>query len=101
MSKKNEPNPKPKADVNDAGASGAEFRPSFGAAVICVVSLIVFMAVSIFFFDQKMHVAMMASLGVTLLVLKIEKCPCHQSRQTHVFSQNVRSLQDPTLTLLA
>lgn len=75
MSKKNEPNPKPKADVNDAGASGAEFRPSFGAAVICVVSLIVFMAVSIFFFDQKMHVAMMASLGVTLLVLKIEKCP--------------------------
>ena len=32
MSKKNEPNPKPKADVNDAGASGAEFRPSFGAA---------------------------------------------------------------------
>ncbi len=75
MSKKNEPNPKPKADVNDAGASGAEFRPSFGAAVICVVFLIVFMAVSIFFFDQKMHVAMMASLGVTLLVLKIEKCP--------------------------
>ena len=75
MSKKNEPNPKPKADVNDAGASGAEFRPSFGAAVICVVSLIVFMAVSIFFFDQKMHVAMMTSLGVTLLVLKIEKCP--------------------------
>ena len=52
MSKKNEPNPKPKADVNDAGASGAEFRPSFGAAVICVVSLIVFMAVSIIFFVQ-------------------------------------------------
>ena len=74
MSKKN-PDPNPNANGSQTGEASIDFRPSFGAAVICVLSLIVFMAVSIFFFDQKMHVAMMASLGVTLLVLKIEKCP--------------------------
>ena len=72
MSKKN---PEPNGNSSNINESDAEFRPSFGAAIICVLSLIIFMAVSIFFFDQKMHVAMMASLGVTLLVLKIEKCP--------------------------
>ena len=61
--------------IEEATTVDKEFRPSFGAAVICVSSLIVFMAMSIFLFNQKMHIAMMASLGVTLLVLKVEKCP--------------------------
>ena len=74
MSKKN-PDPNPKGNNTDVNEANEDFRPSFGAAVICVLSLIVFMAMSIFFFNQKMHIAMMASLGVTLLVLKIEKCP--------------------------
>ena len=64
MSKKH---PEPNGNSSDINESDAEFRPSFGAAIICVLSLIIFMAVSIFFFDQKMHVAMMASLGVPVL----------------------------------
>ena len=54
MSKKN---PEPNGNSSNINESDAEFRPSFGAAIICVLSLIIFMAVSIFFFDQKMHVA--------------------------------------------
>ena len=60
MSKKN-PDPNPKGNSTDVNEANEDFRPSFGAAVICVLSLIVFMAMSIFFFNQKMHIAMMAS----------------------------------------
>jgi Na+/H+ antiporter NhaC len=52
-----------------------EFKPSFVAAVICVMSLVIGMSASIFVFKEKMHVAMMASLAVTMLVLTMEKCP--------------------------
>lgn len=51
------------------------FRPSFGAAVIIVVYLIVVMAAAIFVMHEKMHIAMLSALGVTILVLTIEKCP--------------------------
>ena len=52
-----------------------EFKPSFVAAVICIMSLVIGMSASIFVFKEKMHVAMMASLAVTMLVLTMEKCP--------------------------
>lgn len=52
-----------------------EFTPSFGAALICVLSLVVSMALSIFCFKEKMHIAMLLSLAITILVLTIEKCP--------------------------
>lgn len=54
------------------------FRPSFGAALIIIGYLIVSMSAAIFILHEKMHIAMLSSLGVTILVLTIEKCPWHK-----------------------
>lgn len=55
--------------------SVVDFRPSFGAAAIIVLSLVLFMAASIFWLGGTMHIAMLASLAVSMVVLTIEGCP--------------------------
>ncbi|MEG1972062.1 MAG: Na+/H+ antiporter NhaC, partial [Oscillospiraceae bacterium] len=61
----------PETDKNQL----VEFRPSFGAAVIIVAFLVISMSASIFLLHEKMHIAMLCSLAVTILVLTVEKCP--------------------------
>lgn len=51
------------------------FRPSFGAAVLILLYLIVSMSAAIFFLNENLHIAMISSLGVTILILTVEKCP--------------------------
>ena len=72
MSKENKNLSAPAGTSTD---SVVEFKPSFGAAVVCVLSLVISMALSIFCFNEKMHVAMLLSLAITILVLTLEKCP--------------------------
>lgn len=56
-------------------SKGVAFRPSLGAAIIIILYLVFSMSAAIFLLKEKMHVAMLSSLGVTILVLVIEKCP--------------------------
>lgn len=56
-------------------SKGVAFRPSLGAAIIIILYLVFSMSAAIFLLKEKMHVTMLSSLGVTILVLVIEKCP--------------------------
>lgn len=63
-----------KQAVNSAG-EGSDFQPSFPAAVFIVLYLIISMSAAIFYLNEKLHIAMLSALGVTILILSIERCP--------------------------
>lgn len=54
---------------------GDEFRPSFAAAIIIVLYLIISMSAAIFYLNENLHIAMLSALGVAILVLTVDHCP--------------------------
>lgn len=59
----------------EPGGEIVDFRPSFPAAVFIILYLIVSMSAAIFYLNEKLHIAMLSALGVTILILTIEHCP--------------------------
>ena len=57
------------------GTQLVTFKPSYLSAVIIVAYLVISMSAAIFLLNEKMHIAMLSSLGVTILVLYLQKCP--------------------------
>ena len=64
-----------KQQENMAAKLEENFRPSFPAAMVIVVYLIIAMSAAIFFLNETLHVAMLSALGVAILVLTIDHCP--------------------------
>lgn len=62
----------------DNGAEGEAYRPSYPAAVVILVYLIVAMSAAIFYLNETLHIAMLSALGVAILVLTIDHCPWKQ-----------------------
>ena len=75
MSDKKKKEPAKKLTPEEIEAREKAYKPPFWAAFISVAFLLVSMALAIFLLGQHLHMTMLATIGLTMILLLVTGCP--------------------------